>query len=202
MRDAPDVWDVVVVGGGGSGLAAAVSCAERGLRVVVLERRSQLGGTTSIAIGSFTANGTRQQREQGIEDNPQDHNEDAGRFADPFIEAMGRYELREYFLTHAADTLRWLEGMGLRFHGPSAEPPNRVPRMHNVVPNAKAYIATLQARLLCLGGRIVTGAVVKELCCTDRRVTGVIANSTAGGFAATPIAESFWQRVTTPTILK
>ena len=66
--------------------------------------------------------------------------------------------------------------MGLRFHGPSAEPPNRVPRMHNVVPNAKAYIATLEARLLCLGGRIVTGAVVKELCWTDRRVTGVIAN--------------------------
>jgi len=36
--------------------------------------------------------------------------------------------------------------MGLTFHGPSPEPPNRVPRMHNVVPNAKAYIATLQSR--------------------------------------------------------
>jgi hypothetical protein len=49
--------------------------------------------------------------------------------------------LRRRFPEHAAGTLDGLMGMGLRFHGPSPEPPNRLPRVHNVVPNAKAHTA-------------------------------------------------------------
>ena len=37
------MWDVIIVGGGGSGLAACVSCAERGLKTLLLEKRPQLG---------------------------------------------------------------------------------------------------------------------------------------------------------------
>ncbi len=44
-------YDVIVVGGGGSGLAAAVSSAENGLEVLVLEKQPILGGTTGIAVG-------------------------------------------------------------------------------------------------------------------------------------------------------
>ncbi|HYE75166.1 MAG TPA: FAD-dependent oxidoreductase, partial [Blastocatellia bacterium] len=36
--------DVVVIGGGFAGLAAAVDLAERGQRVLLLERRAFLGG--------------------------------------------------------------------------------------------------------------------------------------------------------------
>lgn len=151
-------YDVVVVGGGGSGLAAAASAAEHGLRVVVLEKEPQLGGTTGIAVGSFTANRTKHQLKRSIEDDPLQHNEDAALFAPPQIEARGNHDLREFFLEHTADTLAWLESLGLSFHGPSPEPPNRVPRMHNVVPNAKAYIAALQRRLIQLGGDIMVNA--------------------------------------------
>ena len=169
-------WDVIIVGGGGSGLAAGVSCAERGLKVLLLEKQPQLGGTTGIAVGSFTASGTTYQRKNKIDDNAADHNEDAGRFARPEDEAAGNGELRKFFLSHAADTLDWLETMGLRFHGPSPEPPNRVPRMHNVVPNAKAYIAALQLRFVSLGGSIITNASVEGLVRTDDHVTGVTVN--------------------------
>ncbi|MDG1894236.1 MAG: FAD-dependent oxidoreductase [Fuerstiella sp.] len=165
--------DVIIVGGGGSGLAAGVSCAEQGLKVLLLEKQPHLGGTTGIAVGSFTASGTRHQRKNNIDDNSVDHNEDAGQFAQPEDEAAGNHELRAFFLSHAGDTLGWLEKMGLRFHGPSPEPPNRVPRMHNVVPNAKSYIAALQLRLVRLGGHIMTNASVEGLLRTDGRVTGV-----------------------------
>ena len=151
-------FDVVIVGGGGSGLAAAASAAEQGLHVVVLEKRPQLGGTTGIAVGSFTANRTRHQRRQSIEDDPLRHSEDAARFAPPDIEARGNAELRGFLLEHSAGTLEWLESQGLSFHGPSPEPPNRVPRMHNVVPNAKAYVAVLQRTLLRLGGETVVNS--------------------------------------------
>jgi phytoene dehydrogenase-like protein len=40
----PDPFDVVVIGGGHNGLVAAGLLAKRGARVVVLERRSQVGG--------------------------------------------------------------------------------------------------------------------------------------------------------------
>ncbi len=168
-------YDVIVVGGGGSGLAAAVSAAENGARVLLLEKNRQLGGTTAIAVGSFTANSTRMQRKTGIEDSPEDHEEDAGKFAPAAIEAGNHRGLRQFFLRNGADTLDWLQAMGISFYGPTVEPPNRVPRMHTVVPNAKAYVATLQAKLLRLGGMIRCGAPVRELVVDGGCVTGVVA---------------------------
>jgi succinate dehydrogenase/fumarate reductase flavoprotein subunit len=161
-------FDIIVVGGGGSGLAAAVSAAESASdrtapRVLLLEKQSQLGGTTGIAVGSFTANRTRTQEQAGIEDCVEDHSVDAGKFAKPEIEARNNDQLRRFFLSHAADTLHWLMDMGLVFHGPNPEPPNRVSRMHNVVPGAKAYVATLHARLLKLGATILVNADVTQL---------------------------------------
>ncbi len=167
-------YDVIVIGGGGSGLAAATSAAEAHLRVLLVEKRPQLGGTTGIAVGSFTASGTRMQRQRHLDDNPRDHDEDAGKFAPPETEARNDAALRQYFLARAADTLDWLMGLGLTFHGPAPEPPNRVARMHNVVPNAKAYIAVLQSRFLRLGGEIWCDAAVEGLLRDGPRVTGAI----------------------------
>jgi len=171
MTDGP--FDAIVVGGGGSGLAAAVSVAERGGSVLLLEKQPQLGGTTGIAIGSFTAAGTAWQQRSGIRDSVDDHADDAGRFAPPAIEAANHAALRREFLAEAAGTLQWLAGMGLSFVGPSPEPPNRVPRMHNVVPGAKAYVAVLHTRLLRLGGRVQCNADVQRLLLEHDRIAGV-----------------------------
>ena len=166
-------YDVIVVGGGGSGLAAAVSSAENGLEVLLLEKMPVLGGTTGIAVGAFTGNRTSLQEKSGILDNLDNHVADVAKFASPEIEAKNNVKLREYFLSHTAETYNWLERMGLRFHGPNPEPPNRVPRMHNVVPNAKAYVAALQRRLLGLGGDIQCGAAVKKLIAAEGAVRGL-----------------------------
>jgi len=150
-------FDVIVVGGGGSGLAAAVSAAEHGANVLLCEKHAELGGATGIAVGSLTANRTRIQGNADIQDSLDEHAEDAGLFATPDIEACNNSEMRRWFLSHSADTLHWLMNMGLNFYGPNPEPPNRVPRMHNVVPGAKAYITVLQARLVKLirfGGEV------------------------------------------------
>ena len=168
-------FDVIVVGGGGSGLAAAVSAAENGLRVLLLEKHAELGGATGIAVGSLTANRTQIQAKAGIHDSLDDHAEDAGLFATPEIEAHNNAELRRWFLDQSAETLDWLMAMGLSFYGPNPEPPNRVPRMHNVVPGAKAYITVLQARFTKLGGTVLTNSPVLDLIVDDRRLTGVCA---------------------------
>jgi fumarate reductase flavoprotein subunit len=173
-------YDIIVVGGGGSGLAAAVSAAEHGADVLLLEKQPALGGTTGIAVGSFTANQTRLQDRNGIKDSVQSHHKDAGKFPTADIEARNNDELRQFFLSHAADTIHWLMDMGLTFHGPNPEPPNRVPRMHNVVPGAKAYVATLHARLIKFRGTVrVASPVSRLLQSDDGSVAGVaVANKT------------------------
>ncbi len=167
-------WDVIVVGGGGSGLAAALSAAHQGGRVLVLEKCPQLGGTTGIAVGSFTAAGTRLQQQAGIDDHFQQHVEDVAQFAEPDIESRNNHSLRTFFLNQAAETFHWLQGLGLSFVGPHPEPPNRVPRMHNVVPGAKAYITAFQLALQKTTCQQLCGAQVKELLFDEGRVVGVV----------------------------
>jgi succinate dehydrogenase/fumarate reductase flavoprotein subunit len=170
-----EVYDVIVVGGGGSGLAAALSACQGRASVLLLEKHRQLGGATGIAVGSFTANRTYMQQQAGVQDSLDAHAEDAGLFAPPEIEARNNEQMRRWFLDHGAETFDWLTSMGLVFQGPNPEPPNRVPRMHNVVPGAKAYIALLHARLISLGGKVLTNAPVVDLVYEDRHVGGVLA---------------------------
>lgn len=169
-------YDVIVVGAGGSGLAAAYSATERGARVLVLEKQPQPGGTTGIAVGSFTSSGTSLQKAAGVEDDPETHASDAGKFPPPEIEGRNSEPMRAFFLREAATTFEWLRGLGLSFVGPSPEPPNQQPRMHNVVPGAKAYIATFQIALARKGASLLCNASVESLLRDGDRVVGVSVN--------------------------
>jgi fumarate reductase flavoprotein subunit len=105
------LFDVTVVGGGGSGLATALRAAQNGASVIVFEKLPELGGTTGIAIGSFTANRTVYQRKEGIEDNQDNHEKDAGLFGPLEIQARNNRRMRRFFLEHSADSLDWLMEM-------------------------------------------------------------------------------------------
>ena len=71
--------------------------------------------------------------------------------------------------------------MGVEFSGPHPEPPNRLPRMHNVVPNAKIYIFALQRQALRQGVEILAGyEVVHLIKDPGGRATGVDVRSAEG----------------------
>ena len=72
--------EILVIGGGGSGLATAVSAAEVGARVTVLEKNPTCGGTTANSVGSVSAAGTVYQKRMGMIDSPDDHYEDMALF--------------------------------------------------------------------------------------------------------------------------
>lgn len=63
--------DVVVIGGGGAGITAAIAAHEKGARVILLEKTSLLGGNTNYATGGINAAGTKIQAAAGIEDSPE-----------------------------------------------------------------------------------------------------------------------------------
>lgn len=169
-----EVFDVVVVGGGGSGLAAAVEAARFGRKVVLLEKNSALGGTTIRSVGSVTATCTPLQWDKGIHDFPQAHFEDMALFADNrgFVE-KDNLELRRLLVEHSPDMVQWLMDMGVVFFGAMPEPPHRLPRMHNVLPHARSYLYHLEKRARQLGVDIRVGARVVKLMRDGAAVTGV-----------------------------
>ena len=172
--------DVIVVGGGGSGLAAAVEASSHGVAVTLLEKRPQLGGTTGIAVGSFTAACTSLQRAASVEDRTAWHRQDIARFT-PHRESKNNTSLRAWLAENAADTLEWLLAMGVEFTGPHPEPPNRLPRMHNVVPNAKIYIFRLQRQAMLQGVEILAGHAATRLILDEAgRVAGVASRDSTG----------------------
>lgn len=130
--------DVLVIGGGGTGLSAAIAAADEGAKVLVTEKNSFFRGSTAICIGSITASNTSYQAREGIHDSPENFFEDMTKFNAEF-DPYDDHELRWILAHEAGKTIEWLRGFGFEFFGPSPEPPHRVPRMHNVIPSAWSY---------------------------------------------------------------
>ncbi len=167
-----EIFDVVIVGGGGSGLAAAIEAREAGARVVLLEKNPRLGGSTAWSIGSMTATRTPHQRAKGIVDDPRHHWEDMPGFA-PDLAGRDNDELRKILCDEVPAAFQWLLDSGVRFMGPMPEPPHRQPRMHNVLPNSRAFIYHLERRARKAGVIIRCDTHVDELIVRDGRVAGV-----------------------------
>ncbi|MCK9444499.1 MAG: FAD-dependent oxidoreductase [Tissierellaceae bacterium] len=102
--------DIVIVGAGGTGLAAAASAHENGADVIVLEKLAVTGGSTSFSGGGISATGTRFQEELGIKDTKESwmklwkerqatSNPD-GKYPD--------YTLVDRFMDEAIKTTHWL----------------------------------------------------------------------------------------------
>lgn len=174
--------DVVVVGGGGAGLAAGIEAAGLGRRVVLLEKNRSLGGTTRLSVGSVSACRTPHQRRKGIDDTPEAFAEDMERFNEARgLGGRDNLELRRLVAEESSRTFAWLLEMGVEFFGPMPEPPNRLPRMHNVLPNSSAYIYNLAREARRRGVQILLEARVERLLMERGRVTGVEARVGARG---------------------
>jgi succinate dehydrogenase/fumarate reductase flavoprotein subunit len=65
------VYDAVVVGSGAAGLAAATSAALLGLKVLVAEKDSVIGGTTALSGGFMWLPGNPVSKRAGVQDQPQ-----------------------------------------------------------------------------------------------------------------------------------
>ena len=108
---------IVIIGGGGSGLSAAVAAAEKGAEVVLLEKRSKLGGTSAMAQGLFGAESSVQKRLK-IDARRDELFKMAMKFAHWSINPR----IVRAFIDKSGDTIRWLEEKGLTFDVPPYYP--------------------------------------------------------------------------------
>ncbi|KAI8711521.1 FAD-binding-2 domain-containing protein [Fusarium sp. LHS14.1] len=103
--------DLIIVGSGIAGLSAAITAAEKGASVLVVERFHG-GGTSALSGGVvYAGGGTRQQKEGGFEDTPENMlaylREEVG-------SAVDEATLKR-FCDDSAENLQWLERHGARF---------------------------------------------------------------------------------------
>ena len=103
--------DIVIIGAGGAGLAAAVSANQNGASVIVFEKMPQVGGNTIISGSAFNAADPSRQIPQGIEDSPEKHFEQTLKGGDN----MGDPVLVKTLTDNAYPTLQWLESLGMEF---------------------------------------------------------------------------------------
>ncbi|MFR9807139.1 FAD-dependent oxidoreductase [Pseudonocardia sp. RS010] len=92
IPDGPD-FDVVVVGSGAIGLTAAITAADAGARVAVLEKADYLGGTSAVSGGMFWVPMNSRMAELGVTDDRDDalrylRAVTAGRTADDVLLAL------------------------------------------------------------------------------------------------------------------
>jgi len=105
--------NLVVIGGGGAGLVAALTAIQEGIRdVVVLEKRFIVGGNSSMAGGMIFAAETRHQKELGIEVNRDKVFRDTMAFH--HYDRVNPRIIRA-FIDKSASTIEWLESLGESF---------------------------------------------------------------------------------------
>ena len=170
--------DVVVVGGGWSGLSAAAEAARLGRSVILLEKNPHTGGSTSWSVGSVTATNTPHQKKDGIKDSAEEHFEDLAAHAGP-LAPRDNLALRRILVDNTTDMLAWLVRLGVVFVGPMPEPPHRYPRMHNVVPNSKSFAYHLTRHCRDVGVDIRVNTTIARLVQENGRVSGVEAITAA-----------------------
>jgi 3-oxosteroid 1-dehydrogenase len=108
---ATDAIDVVVVGTGVAGLAAALAAHEHGLRVLVIEKDKKVGGGTTESAGLIWIGDNHLARAAGY----QDSKDDIARYA-RFLAGGEEIEANfQAFYGHADEALKFFERCGLTF---------------------------------------------------------------------------------------
>jgi fumarate reductase flavoprotein subunit len=184
----PD-FDVIVVGSGAAGLAAAATAGAEGARVLVVESERRIGGSSRLSDAVLMAAGTSHQRAAGIHDTPQAMFE--------FYMTLNRWQvepgLARAFCDDAPAIVDWLGAIGLEF-GPVELAGNEGARRgHPTVGGGEALIAGLETECRQLDVEFALDNRVEEVLLVDGHVAGVRARGedatatavvlAAGGFA-------------------
>ena len=97
-------FPVIIIGGGGAGLCAALAVRDNDTEVLVIERDGTPMGSTAMSTGLIPAAGTAEQIAAGIEDSPE-------RFTNDILsKTKGRTDadIALRLARESADTVAWI----------------------------------------------------------------------------------------------
>ncbi|GHU98385.1 flavocytochrome c [Spirochaetia bacterium] len=172
--------DVLVIGAGAAGFSAAITAAQGGAKVTIIEKQDIVGGSTVTSAGIVYA---------ALD--PSDYT----KMADYYMaraEGNANRELLQYFAEHSLETIQFLEDAGVKwlFSAPAGTAPEPRARF-STHENGPAMIGSslinpLEAKALSLGVTILTGVRGTELIQNSSGViTGAKATSKQGNYTIT-----------------
>jgi fumarate reductase flavoprotein subunit len=167
--------DVVIIGSGVSGLAAAVTAAEGGAKVIVFEKQRSLGGTSNFFDGIFAVE-SEMQRERFI-----DYSRDeAFKNIMEYSHWRANARLVRAFVNESAETIAWLQKQGVEFINATSLRPGGPSPYHPVKGTGEAVIKALVTSAKEKGVDIRSATPVKKILREGDRITGVIAETEVG----------------------
>lgn len=166
--------DVVVVGAGGAGLAAANTAADNGAKVILLEKMPFAGGATTLAAGSITGTGTRLQAQNGVEVSAEEFQ------AELESEAVYEYdtELVKAHAEYSGKAIDFMDDLGVEFFPELEKPPYR----HRTKdPYQSKFVELALDAFKNKGGEVLLNTKATEILKnSDGTVKGVIAMADNG----------------------
>jgi fumarate reductase flavoprotein subunit len=161
--------DVVVIGSGASGLAAALTAAEGGGRVIVFEKQRTPGGTSNFFDGIFAVE-SEMQRENYV---------DYGR--DQAFKSIMEYNhwranprLVRAIVNESGGTISWLKQQGIEFSHVTINMPNAPRTYHPVKGSGLAVIKALVTKLKEKGVDLRFGTPVKRIIKEGGHISAVL----------------------------
>jgi len=154
--------DILILGSGFAGLAAAIEARRAGAKVLVLEKMTSPGGNSIISDGSVAAAGSELQRRQGIDDTPE------LMFNDMLRAGLGLNHpgLARLVAESSAAAVQWtIDDLGVRYQGRVLQfGGHSVPRTYATPGlSGAALFKPLLERTRTLGVEIRTRASVERL---------------------------------------
>ena len=199
MANAAEQADIVVIGAGGAGMAAAVQAHDNGVKkVVILEKMPMAGGNTVRATGGLNAAETPQQAKLGIKDSIEQMYKDTMKGG----HNLNNPELVKVLCQNSNDAVQWLIKLGGNFQdvgfmggatnkrchrptGGAAVGPEVVKTLYNAVEARKIDLRTEnQVVDLIVKNGAVAGVKVKGEDGKTYEINAKAVVNAAGGFGA------------------
>lgn len=171
--------DVVIVGAGGAGMAAAVEAQEAGKNVLVIEKMPIVGGNTNRATGGMNASETSVQTEQGVTDSNEIFYQDTLKGG----KELNDPELLKTMVENSADALEWVNNLGagltkVSFSGGATNSRIHQPEDGSAV--GPVVVDVLSAKMNELGVDIMLNTKANKLLVEDEVVKGIEATDRNG----------------------
>jgi fumarate reductase flavoprotein subunit len=176
--------DIVVIGAGTAGLPAALTAAERGAKVIILEKSNATGGTGNRGMGLLAVE-SRMQNERQMALTKEQAFDIFMTYTHWRVDAR----LVQTYLFKSASTIDWLEKMGVQFVAPAAYFPGSYFTWH-IVKNPEQAAPTGGAMAAALkilaekarerGVQILLETPAKQILKEGSRITGVIGQDKSG----------------------
>ena len=162
--------DVVVIGAGASGLAAALTAAQGGAKVIIFEKQPYPGGSSLFFQGMFAVE-SELQRKQYIGYT----RDEAFKNIMDYSHWLANPRLVRAFVNESANTIAWLQQQGVEFTEASTLHPDGIRTYHLVKGFGASVVKALAAKAEEKGVDIRLATPVTKLVKQGDRVTGVIA---------------------------